>query len=110
MNLPGTVSCLAGSHPEARFGHLTIYAATYYSYVYARVLASSTWSKLFADDPLNPAAGGYQVWIICSCVFRVQDRGKSQGVLCVPCVCTQLLSLGGVANPSLLAAHLQVKR
>jgi Zn-dependent oligopeptidase len=75
LNIPSSCPCVAdmallllllasplpphiGSHPEARFGHLTIYAATYYSYVYARVLASSTWSKVFADDPLNPEAGG----------------------------------------------------
>ncbi|KAL6759533.1 hypothetical protein V8C86DRAFT_2574236 [Haematococcus lacustris] len=48
---------ITGSHPEARFGHLTIYAATYYAYVYARCLSSAVWNKLLAQDPLDPQAG-----------------------------------------------------
>ncbi len=37
--------------------HLTIYGATYYSYVYARCLSAAVWDKLLARDPLCPDAG-----------------------------------------------------
>lgn len=38
-------------------GHLTIYGATYYSYVYARCLSAAMWNKLLVHDPLDPEAG-----------------------------------------------------
>lgn len=42
---------------QARFGHLTIYGACYYSYLYARCLSQALWDVHLADDPLNREAG-----------------------------------------------------
>lgn len=44
--------------PQARFSHLTIYGACYYSYLYARCIAEALWDLHFATNPLNPEAGG----------------------------------------------------
>jgi intermediate peptidase len=50
--------------PQARFSHLTIYGASYYSYLYARCLSEALWGLHLAQDPLNPDAG------VCVCVER----------------------------------------
>jgi intermediate peptidase len=42
---------------ELRFGHVVGYASTYYSYVYARLIAASIWEKHFANGALEPGAG-----------------------------------------------------
>lgn len=42
---------------QARFGHLTIYGASYYSYLYARCLSEAIWGVHLASDPLDPEAG-----------------------------------------------------
>lgn len=52
----------AGTHPEARIGHFTIYGATYYSYVYARCLSSAIWLRMLAHDPLDPGAGEWDLF------------------------------------------------
>lgn len=43
--------------PQARFSHLTIYGASYYSYLYARCISEALWERHLADDPLNHDAG-----------------------------------------------------
>eukprot|EP00775_Hariotina_reticulata_P012131 gene12131-12269_t len=43
----------AGTCPQARFGHLTIYGASYHSYLYAKCLAEAIWHMHLATDPLN---------------------------------------------------------
>jgi intermediate peptidase len=43
--------------PQARFSHLTIYGACYYSYLYARCISEALWNTHLAADPLDPAAG-----------------------------------------------------
>lgn len=48
--------------PQARFSHLTIYGACYYSYLYARCISEALWNVHLAADPLNPEAG---VWVRC---------------------------------------------
>lgn len=53
---------LAGSRPELRLGHLAIYGGTYYSYLYARCLASHIWTASgLAANPLDPAAGAASI-------------------------------------------------
>ena len=42
---------------ELRFGHVVGYASTYYSYVYARLIAASIWETHFAGGALEPGAG-----------------------------------------------------
>ena len=42
---------------ELRFGHVVGYASTYYSYVYARLVAASVWETHFAGGALEPGAG-----------------------------------------------------
>lgn len=42
---------------QARFNHLTIYGASYYSYLYARCLSEAIWETHLAADPLDASAG-----------------------------------------------------
>ena len=42
---------------ELRFGHVVGYASTYYSYVYARLIAAEIWRSAFAGRALEPGAG-----------------------------------------------------
>lgn len=42
---------------QARLNHLTVYGATYYSYLYARCLASGIWKAHLAGDPFSSEAG-----------------------------------------------------
>jgi Zn-dependent oligopeptidase len=42
---------------QARFNHLTIYGASYYSYLYARCLSEAIWERHLAADPLDATAG-----------------------------------------------------
>ena len=46
-----------GTHWHARFGHLTGYGASYYGYLWDRVIAAQLWRALFAADPLDRGAG-----------------------------------------------------
>lgn len=42
---------------QARFSHLTIYGASYYSYLYARCLSEAVWNMQLATNPLESQAG-----------------------------------------------------
>lgn len=53
----GLIPYVPGTSWQTQFGHLFGYGATYYSYLFDRAIASRVWRKLFADDPLNRAAG-----------------------------------------------------
>ncbi len=55
-----SISHVQGTCPQARFSHLTIYGASYYSYLYARGLAEAVWQRHLAADPLDREAGGWQ--------------------------------------------------
>ena len=46
-----------GTNWELRFGHFVGYGSTYYSYLYADVLAQDIWKRFFAGDSLAPGAG-----------------------------------------------------
>jgi len=47
-----------GTYPHGTFTHIACgYAASYYSYLYARALSSSLWRKLFKSNPLSREAG-----------------------------------------------------
>lgn len=46
-----------GTNWELRFGHFVGYGSTYYSYLYADVLAEDIWKRFFAGDSLAPGAG-----------------------------------------------------
>eukprot|EP00798_Chlamydomonas_sp_ICE-L_P019775 gene19775-26465_t len=48
-----SIPYVPNTSPEARLGHLTVYGASYYSYVYARCLSSAIWSQHLAEDPLD---------------------------------------------------------
>ncbi|GBF99345.1 hypothetical protein Rsub_11757 [Raphidocelis subcapitata] len=52
-----SIGHVPGTFPQARFSHLTIYGASYYSYPYARCLAEAVWRRHLADDPPDGAAG-----------------------------------------------------
>lgn len=52
-----SISHVAGTQPQARFSHLTIYGACYYAYLYARCLSEAVWRKHLAQDPLDRTAG-----------------------------------------------------
>ena len=62
MTEPGnSSSCTAekGGRPGVtyRFGHLVTYGASYYSYPYAKFIASAIWERNFAEDPFCKQAG-----------------------------------------------------
>mmetsp|Transcript_7941 Transcript_7941/g.35260 ORF Transcript_7941/g.35260 Transcript_7941/m.35260 type:complete len:152 (-) Transcript_7941:101-556(-) len=42
---------------ETTFGHVVGYGAGYYSYLYAKVIASEIWQALFQKDPTSRASG-----------------------------------------------------
>jgi Zn-dependent oligopeptidase len=46
-----------GTRPEARFSHLTVYSASYYSYTYARCLSAAVWRKYLAQVRARAAQG-----------------------------------------------------
>jgi Zn-dependent oligopeptidase len=50
-----------GTCPQARFSHLTIYGASYYSYLYARCISEALWNAHLAADPLDPQAGALRL-------------------------------------------------
>lgn len=42
---------------HGRFGHLTNYAASYFTYAFCKVAASAIWKQLFSSDSFNAQAG-----------------------------------------------------
>lgn len=46
-----------GTHWHTRFNHLINYGAGYYSYLYARCLASTVWHEVCHEDPLSFSTG-----------------------------------------------------
>ena len=52
-----TFGPVPGTNWELRFGHFVGYGATYYSYLYADILAKDMWERYFAGDSLAPGAG-----------------------------------------------------
>jgi intermediate peptidase len=46
-----------GSHGYTNVGHLVTYGAGYYGYLYSQVFASSIWSQLFHQRPLERESG-----------------------------------------------------
>ncbi|CAG8504765.1 2344_t:CDS:2, partial [Acaulospora morrowiae] len=60
-NLQDTVGLypsVPGTAWQVQFGHLYSYGATYYSYLFCRVLAGKIWQNTFEKDPLCREAGG----------------------------------------------------
>jgi mitochondrial intermediate peptidase len=53
----GLIPYVPGTSWQTQFGHLVGYGATYYSYLFDRVIASRVWGQLFAHDPLNRETG-----------------------------------------------------
>ncbi|KAJ7619208.1 mitochondrial intermediate peptidase [Mycena polygramma] len=56
-NTRGLVPYVPGTAFQAHFSHLVGYAATYYSYLFDRAIASRVWRDVFSDDPLNRETG-----------------------------------------------------
>lgn len=52
-----SVAYVEGTAWQLRFSHLVGYGAKYYAYLVSRAVASATWSRLFADEPLSRTAG-----------------------------------------------------
>ncbi len=53
----GLIPHVLGTSFQTQFGHLFGYAATYYSYLFDRAIASRVWKKVFYDAPLSRATG-----------------------------------------------------
>lgn len=53
----GLIPAMQGVTWQVNFGHLFGYGATYYSYLFDRVIAARMWKKLFANDPLSRENG-----------------------------------------------------
>jgi intermediate peptidase len=53
----GVIPAMDGVTWQVNFGHLFGYGATYYSYLFDRVIAARMWTKLFARDPLSREQG-----------------------------------------------------
>ncbi|KAH3672208.1 hypothetical protein WICPIJ_010099 [Wickerhamomyces pijperi] len=47
------------SNWQGKFGHLSGYGASYYSYILDRAIASKVWTSLFEKDPLNRVNGEF---------------------------------------------------
>ena len=48
---------VGGTSFQTQFGHLFGYGATYYSYLFDRVIASHVWQNIFSSDPLHRDLG-----------------------------------------------------
>jgi intermediate peptidase len=53
----GIMPAMEGVSWQVNFGHLFGYGATYYSYLFDRVIAARIWKKLFTKDPLSREQG-----------------------------------------------------
>ncbi|KAJ7751301.1 mitochondrial intermediate peptidase [Mycena maculata] len=56
-NTRGLIPHVPGTSFQTHFGHLVGYAATYYSYLFDRAIASRVWRNVFSEDPLNRETG-----------------------------------------------------
>ncbi|KAF7307093.1 Mitochondrial intermediate peptidase [Mycena indigotica] len=56
-NTRGLIPHVPGTSFQTHFGHLVGYAATYYSYLFDRAIASRVWRNVFSADPLERATG-----------------------------------------------------
>ncbi|CAK5280288.1 unnamed protein product [Mycena citricolor] len=56
-NTRGLIPHVPGTSSQAHFGHLVGYAATYYSYLFDRAIASRVWRDVFSEDPLDREKG-----------------------------------------------------
>ncbi|KAJ7631133.1 mitochondrial intermediate peptidase [Roridomyces roridus] len=56
-NTGGLIPHVPGTSFQTRFRHLVGYAATYYSYLFDRAMASMVWGNVFSADPLNRETG-----------------------------------------------------
>lgn len=65
MNM--AVPFVEGTASHASFQHFAGYGAGYYSYVYARILSSQIWEKLFVDDPFCRASGDHLTTAMLEC-------------------------------------------
>ncbi|CAG8663152.1 4154_t:CDS:2, partial [Acaulospora colombiana] len=54
----GLYPSVPGTAWQIQFGHLYSYGATYYSYLFCRVLAGKIWKNTFEKGPLSREAGG----------------------------------------------------
>lgn len=53
----GLMPAMPGVTWQTNFSHLFGYGATYYSYLFDRVIAARIWKKLFTQDPLSREHG-----------------------------------------------------
>ncbi|KAF7311072.1 Mitochondrial intermediate peptidase [Mycena chlorophos] len=56
-NTRGLIPHVPGTSFQTHFGHLVGYAATYYSYLFDRAIASRVWRNVFSGDPLDRVTG-----------------------------------------------------
>ncbi|KAK7064079.1 peptidase family M3-domain-containing protein [Favolaschia claudopus] len=56
-NTRGLIPHVPGTSFQTHFGHLVGYAATYYSYLFDRAIASRVWRNVFSADPLDRKTG-----------------------------------------------------
>ncbi|KAF7347679.1 Mitochondrial intermediate peptidase [Mycena venus] len=56
-NTSGLFPHAPGTSFQTHFDHLVGYAATYYSYLFDRAIASRVWRNVFSEDPLNREMG-----------------------------------------------------
>ncbi|KAJ7170062.1 mitochondrial intermediate peptidase [Mycena filopes] len=56
-NTRGLIPHVPGTSFQAHFGHLVGYAATYYSYLFDRAIASRVWRNVFSENPLDRETG-----------------------------------------------------
>eukprot|EP00761_Pharyngomonas_kirbyi_P001656 gb/GECH01001660.1/.p1 GENE.gb/GECH01001660.1/~~gb/GECH01001660.1/.p1 ORF type:complete len:710 (+),score=171.64 gb/GECH01001660.1/:1-2130(+) len=52
-----SVPHVPNTHPQTNLTHLSNYAASYYSYLFARAHSLHIWQQLFASDPLSRSSG-----------------------------------------------------
>jgi intermediate peptidase len=85
---------------ELRFGHVVGYASTYYSYVYARLIAASIWEKHFANGALEPGAGRR----LTECLFKFGGAVAPETLVRDLLGPTSLVDVGGGIAPDNAAA------
>ncbi|KAJ7778412.1 mitochondrial intermediate peptidase [Mycena metata] len=56
-NTRGLIPHVPGTSFQTHFAHLVGYAATYYSYLFDRAIASRVWRNVFSENPLDRETG-----------------------------------------------------